>query len=407
MKPLTSQKPRVLVMVGLPARGKTFIARKVARYLTWLGISARVFNVGNYRREHLGSRQPAAFFDPDNADGLAARHQMAMAALDDMFAWLQGGGEVAIYDATNAVKKRRDLVTDACRGRGIEPIFIESVCNDPDIVARNIQATKLTMPDYAGVDPDQAVRDFRARIAHYERSYEPVDEPDRSWVKLVDTGERIVLNRIRGYLPSRLVFFLSNLHLDPRPIYLTRHGESAFNVVGRIGGDPGLSPRGKGYSTKLCDWLHTELAGHDDPQVWTSTLQRTRQTVAPLRFETKPLKNLDEIDAGICDGLTYDEIAARWPDDYAARKGDKLRYRYPRGESYQDVIDRLDGVIIELERQRHPVVVVAHQAVLRCLYAYLTDQPRERVPHIAMPLHTLIRLTPATYGTEEQRLTLA
>ena len=406
MKPLTSQKQRVLVMVGLPARGKTFIARKVARYLTWLGITARVFNVGNYRREHLGSRQPAAFFDPANPEGRAARHEMAMAALDDMFAWLQGGGEVAIYDATNAVRARRDLVTKACRERGIEPIFIESLTDDTDTVARNIQATKLTMPDYAGVDPEQAVADFRARIAHYEASYEPVDEPDRSWVKIIDTGERIVLNRIRGYLPSRLVFFLSNLHLVSRPIYLTRHGESQYNLEGRIGGDSRLSARGEGYAERLGAWLNEELAGHEDPQVWTSTLQRTRQTVEHLRYPSKALKNLDEIDAGICDGYTYQEIAERWPEDFAARSQDKLRYRYPRGESYRDVVDRLDGVIIELERLRHPIVVVAHQAVLRCLYAYLTDQPQERVPHIEMPLHTVIKLTPATYGAEEQRFQL-
>ena len=45
----------VLVMVGLPARGKTHIARRAARYLTWLGYRTRVFNVGNYRRERLGT----------------------------------------------------------------------------------------------------------------------------------------------------------------------------------------------------------------------------------------------------------------------------------------------------------------------------------------------------------------
>jgi len=402
VKPLTSAKRRVLVMVGLPARGKTFIARKVARYLGWLGIEARVFNVGNYRRERLGSRQPAAFFDPNNPEGLAARHQMAMAALDDMFSWLDGGGEVAIYDATNAVRTRRDLVTRACRDHDIEPIFIESVCNDPAIVARNIQATKLTMPDYEGVEPDEAVADFRARIAHYEDSYEPVDEPDRSWVKIIDTGERIVLNRIRGYLPSRLVFFLSNLHLATRPVFLTRHGQSQFNVQGRIGGDAPLSDDGRAYAERLDRWLRQELAGHDDPQVWTSTLVRTRQTAEPLPWGSKALKNLDEIDAGICDGFTYEEIAERWPADYLARQQDKLRYRYPRGESYQDVIDRLDAVIIELERLRHPLVIIAHQAVQRCLYAYLTDQPRERVPHIEVPLHTVIKLTPATYGAHEE-----
>ena len=54
-------------------------------------------------------------------------------------------------------------------------------------------------------------------------------------------------------------------------------------------------------------------------------------------------------------------VEERWPEEFAARSKDKLRYRYPRGESYLDIIDRLEPVIFELERQRDPVVVVAHQ----------------------------------------------
>ena len=41
---------------------------------------------------------------------------------------------------------------------------------------------------------------------------------------------------------------------------------------------------------------------------------------------------MDEIDAGICDGMTYEEIAEKMPDVSAARKKDKLGYRYPKGE---------------------------------------------------------------------------
>ena len=37
-------------MVGLPARGKTYISRKICRYLSWLGYKCKVFNIGNYRR---------------------------------------------------------------------------------------------------------------------------------------------------------------------------------------------------------------------------------------------------------------------------------------------------------------------------------------------------------------------
>src|SRR3954447_18699382 len=95
-----------LAMVGLPARGKTYIGRRVARYLNWLGHPTRVFNVGSYRRKQLGASQPADFFSPTNTAGRQVLNDLAMTALEDMLAWLRAGGEVGIFDATNSTKER-------------------------------------------------------------------------------------------------------------------------------------------------------------------------------------------------------------------------------------------------------------------------------------------------------------
>ncbi|MEM6931751.1 MAG: 6-phosphofructo-2-kinase domain-containing protein, partial [Myxococcota bacterium] len=169
MRTLAQDASLVLVMVGLPARGKTFMARKIARYLSWLGVTSRVFNVGNYRRHYLGSAQPAAFFDPKNSEGATKRRQMATAALGDLIAWLhaQQGGAVAIYDATNVTRERRTWLREQLAQHDVQPVFIESASSDRDLVEANIRQTKLSMPDYVHVDPKAAVRDFRARIAHY------------------------------------------------------------------------------------------------------------------------------------------------------------------------------------------------------------------------------------------------
>ena len=43
-------------------------------------------------------------------------------------------------------------------------------------------------------------------------------------------------------------------------------------------------------------------------------------------------------------------------------------------QSYEDVVHRLEPVIMELERQEN-VLVVCHQAIMRCLLAYLLDKP--------------------------------
>lgn len=60
-----SQKVAIC-MVGLPARGKTYISRRLNRYLSWLGYNSRVFNVGHYRRQLWGTECDSHFFDPKN-----------------------------------------------------------------------------------------------------------------------------------------------------------------------------------------------------------------------------------------------------------------------------------------------------------------------------------------------------
>lgn len=54
-------------MVGLPARGKTHVSRRLARYLNFFhSISVKVFNVGDYRRKLVKDEMPASFFDHGN-----------------------------------------------------------------------------------------------------------------------------------------------------------------------------------------------------------------------------------------------------------------------------------------------------------------------------------------------------
>jgi len=328
-----------------------------------------------------------------------------------MVEWLEKGGQVGIYDATNSTNERRALVSDRCRQHGCSVMFIESICEDPAIIDQNILETKVTSPDYVGMDSNEALRDFKERIKHYEQSYETITDEAVPFIKLFDVGRKVVTNRISGYLPTRVVFFLMNLHIQPRPIWITRHGESEFNELGRIGGDSNLTSRGAEYAQKLAGWLTTALPA-DRPaaelSILTSTLRRAIETAAhlPPAANRVELRSLDEIDAGQCDGLTYDEIAERMPDEYAARAANKLTYRYPRGESYEDVIQRLEPIIFELERQRKPVLVISHQAVIRCLVAYFLDKPPEECPYVPIPLHTVIQLTPKAYGTHEQHFKL-
>jgi len=244
------------------------------------------------------------------------------------------------------------------------------------------------------------------RIAHYESAYEEVGEDEGSFVKIVDVGRKVVVCGVaeHGYLLTQVVHFLLHLHLQQRSVWLTRHGESEFNVLGRIGGDASLTESGRAYARMLADVVQRRAGPR--AVVWTSTLRRATETAGIVGLPYRPLRQLDEIDAGVCDGMTYAEIAALMPDEHAARRADKFRYRYPRGESYRDVIQRLEPIIFELERERSPVVVIGHQAVLRALYAYIMDLPPLDCPFVSIPLHTVLELQPTAYGSEERRIEL-
>jgi len=399
-------RKHLIALVGLPARGKTFTARKLAGYLAWLGYPTRVFNVGERRRTELGAGQRHEFFDPGNRDAATQRERLAEETLDDAFAWMAGGGRVAIYDATNTTRERRRTIAARCATEDRELLFVEIVNTDPAVVDANLRETKLSSPDYEGVDETTALRDFRARISHYERVYRSLGDDEGAWIRIIDRGRKVEIHDVTGWIPGRIVSFLTNLQVTRRPIWLTRHGQSEWNLLGKIGGDSSLSEYGRAYAENLAHAVREHFSADDGLHVFTSTLRRTLETPAPLGIEPGPWKALDEIHAGICDGMSYAEIAAAMPQEFEARKRDKYTYRYPRGESYQDVVQRVDRVIIELERYRTPVLVIAHRAVLRALYGYFLQIPPAETPHLPMPLHTVIQVTPTAYGCEEERRVL-
>ncbi|OJD35872.1 fructose-bisphosphatase [Diplodia corticola] len=394
-----------VVMVGLPARGKSLIATKVVRYLHWLSIGAKTFNVGQYRR--TATPTPSAdFFDTGNPEGERLRKAAAEAAVSDMVKWFkQGLGVVAILDATNSTKSRRRWIQQRCDEENIHTLFVESKCDDEELIMQNILEVKTTSPDYKDQDPELAAQDFRNRIRNYEKVYETIDEDEYSltYVKLIDVGKQVIINKIQDYLQSRVVYYLMNLHIKPRSIWLSRHGESKYNLSGKIGGDADISERGELYARKLPELVKQSVGDGRKLTVWTSTLKRTIQTARFLEFEKLEWKALDELDSGVCDGLTYADIEERYPDDFKQRDEDKYNYRYLGGESYRDVVIRLEPIIMELERSEN-ILIVTHQAILRCIYAYFMNVPQERSPWMEVPLHTLIKLTPKAYSTQEQRL---
>src|SRR5258707_6989465 len=290
-----------VVMVGLPARRKSYTARRIERYLSWLGYRTGVFNVGESRPARAGARVPHSFFDPDNPKGEEARRLAAMAALEDMVAWLTDDGQVAIYDAPNTTRARREMVRTRCERAGFQTLFIEIRCDDPHIIEANIRSTKLSSPDYEHVDPDEAVTDFRARIAHYQRVYQPLAADEGAYLPVTGPGRGLTVSNVDGYLSARLVFFMTNLHLTARPIWLTRHGESVFNAAGVLGGDPDLTPAGHRYGRSLAQFLERRDPDRDRVVILASSLRPAGQTPAPPRRPPPPRRALAQIHRRVSD----------------------------------------------------------------------------------------------------------
>jgi predicted kinase len=294
----TATDKLVIVMVGLPATGKTHIAKRICRFLSFFhDIPSQIFNVGDYRRQLCGAQLPADFYDPANETAMKARRMACDAAVSDMIEYLeQDGVRVAALDATNLTKERRRHILLALEkaGIGCKKMFVEDICDSQELLEENIKKVKLSTPDYRDMDPEEAILDFHERRKNYMSVYEPVDESDGPHLKIINSRQFVVTN-IRGYLPLKVVHFVMNLHTLPRTFYLTRHGQSEYNVLGKIGGDSGLSQNGVKYAKRLAqfaknciakgwDTIEGEPDAKDDDvperpcRLWTSTMRRTKET---------------------------------------------------------------------------------------------------------------------------------
>ena len=127
----TASDKLVIIMVGLPATGKTHIAKRICRFLSFFhDIPAQIFNVGDYRRQLFGAKMPANFYDPSNAEGLASRTVACDAALADLIDYVkQDGVRVAAFDATNSTRERRKHIMQRLKdaGLGAKRMFVESM----------------------------------------------------------------------------------------------------------------------------------------------------------------------------------------------------------------------------------------------------------------------------------------
>ncbi|KAK4505271.1 hypothetical protein PRZ48_003234 [Zasmidium cellare] len=414
------------------------------------------------KEEEESMEQNASFFDPQNKRAAQIREQVARETLDELLDYiLYENGAVGILDATNSTMERRKMIMDRIRERAgpqLNVLFLESSCVDHDLLEANMRL-KLNGPDYKEMDPVIALEDFKKRVREYEKSYVPLGEYEEKnnmpYIQMIDVGRKVISHQIKGFLMAQANYYLLNFNLAPRQIWITRHGLSMDNVSGKIGGDSDLAPEGHQYARSLSrfmeqkrqEWdmkqienlrnthfppqpgdvtppnpyFHPQSPGSENGSVatdatdlgfepkafcvWTSMLKRSIQTAQYFNdeeYDTKQMRMLDELNAGVMEGLTYSCISTQYPEEYKSRKADKLHYRYPGpgGEGYLDIINRLRPVIVELERMEDHVLLVGHRSVARVLLAYFRGLRREEVADLDVPIGMLYCLEPKPYGVD-------
>lgn len=424
-----------ICLSGLPARGKTNLSISLCRYLCWLGVKTDLFHFGDYRRA-VSKGVSDDFFKPrpETTEAADFRKNVTRKCIDDMVNFFDNEkGQVAIYDAVNALHEDRKSLWEQLDAHGVKVLFIESLCTDKALIERNI-ADAAKSPDYEGWAPKEAVEDYRKRIQAVEPFYEEMDEEFLTYVKFINFGDRVtVTNSKHDFLTNKIVFFLMNSRIKSGSVYFARCSDNKLNFKS----DPPLSAKGKDYAKHLADTItnhishekgdktpphvtqvHVSVAsrqpaygvdGGDEQSfvVWTSTRQRTVQmssVFTEMGIPTRQRAQLTQLNPGDVEGMSELEIADKFPDDFESHRKDPYHHRYSRAESYHDLAVKIEPLILEIERMRGDILIIADESVIKVFYGYLMACSCYDIPKLKFPINEIVQVRYNAYANTARKI---
>eukprot|EP01064_Diplonema_japonicum_P012251 TRINITY_DN1970_c0_g1_i1.p1 TRINITY_DN1970_c0_g1~~TRINITY_DN1970_c0_g1_i1.p1 ORF type:complete len:616 (+),score=123.22 TRINITY_DN1970_c0_g1_i1:97-1848(+) len=405
LRPCFDAQPLVIAMCGLPGTGKSYTALRIQRHLTWSGVSVKIFNSGDYRRQVIGGEQGASFFDHSNEKGRSLRDEMAKLAMKDLLKYMQTGGQVGIFDATNTNIKRRNEVVTFFKNEGIplnRILWYESICDDDELIRRTVLTVKCQNEDYTNQDKEKAFRDFMARRENYEKVYEsltPGRDAKLSYIQNKNVGSVITAKNVVGRLPNNVLQFTAQLPTVAAPIFLVECDSQEADAV--LGGDTPLSTRGIEFSKKLRAWYEKKYKApcmaeweKKNWEVWHSTKRRAVAMADELgtspHLTPMPWEVLEELNFGSWEGLPPSALNSK--QEYARIQEDPFFTHFPHGESLYQLTQRLEPVLSHLNTMQTPVVILSHEHVLRCLLAYCMHRLPEDMVTINLPSEAIFQV---------------
>lgn len=158
-------------------------------------------------------------------------------------------------------------------------------------------------------------------------------------------------------------------------IYLMRHGAIVQQNPRRFVGQTDFPLTDVGRAQAAL-WREP-LADVPLVAVVASDLSRCLETAAIVTqgraLPIRPEPRLREINLGAWEGLTVEEVNARFPGAYERRGSDLSGFSPEGGESFHDVRARAVAVLDELADMDGNILVVAHGGVNRTLLCHALD----------------------------------
>ena len=183
---------------------------------------------------------------------------------------------------------------------------------------------------------------------------------------------------------------------EPTRIIAIRHGETPWNVDGRIQGhlDIPLNGRGRWQAQQLAK----ALAGEPPAALYSSDLKRAMQTAGEIArhilVAPVPEPRLRERRFGRYEGRTFAEVEREAPEHAARWRRREPEYAPPDGESLLAFQKRIAEAVDHLAA-RHPgqsMVLVAHGGVMDVLYRLATRQHLQAARTWQLPNAAINRL---------------
>lgn len=183
-------------------------------------------------------------------------------------------------------------------------------------------------------------------------------------------------------------------------VYFVRHGQTDWNAEARFQGqrDIDINVRGRGQAQSNGRRLKQILGDAAGFDFVASPMRRTRETMELLRTQMGlPAQDyaieprLMELNFGLWEGYTIEEIEARIPGSAAERDRDKWGYLPPgdKAESYETLAVR---VAPWLESVSRPTVCVTHGGVIRAIFLLTGQAERAVAESMDVPQDKILRL---------------